>query len=94
MSKSSTLPVVPIDKELKKKLYQSCKTLGISYSTLITLFVKKWLIGEVSLKISHIDETDYLLSTEENKKHLLASLKEEKENKIKEISSKDLQKML
>jgi len=94
MPKTSTLPVVPISENLKKELYKSCKALGISYSTLITLFVKKWLKGEVSLNISHTDETDYLLSTEANKKKIMKSLREEKEGKMKEVSIEEIKSLL
>ena len=94
MPKPLTLPVVSIDKKLKKKLYKSCKALGISYSALITLFIKNWLSGEVSLNICHIDETDYLLSAKANKKHLMNSLQEEKEGRVKEGTIENMKSML
>ena len=94
MPKNATLPIVPIDHNLKKQLYKSCKTLGISYSTLITLFIKKWLNGDITLNITHIDETDFLLSTEANKKHLMESLEEEKNEKLFDVTEEDIKKML
>jgi len=94
MPKSATLPIVPIDDETKKKLFKSCSSLGISYSALITLFVKKWLSGELSINISHQDDTDYLLSTKANKQHLNKSLSEEKEGKLNEVSMDYLKSML
>ena len=65
-SKYAVLPTVKVKESVKDYLYQSCKNLGINYSSLLNILVNKWLKGEIDINLKPAAKLISKIKLEEN----------------------------